>query len=167
MYKIHRTYLYFSRIWDGSGGIRTTRRAGQGRIAVRFPAGAREVCLVHGVQPSSAAYPTSVGTTGLSSEIKRTDLEVDQSLPSSAQFKNGGSDIVAGSYPSWRTEGFQKYATHLFVVCLATGPYFHLKWIVQRVRSSASSFKFQCHLFSLRPSGRFINCTPLQMSLRR
>lgn len=67
---------------------------------VRFQVGAKEVCLVQGVQPGSATYSNPVGTIGLSAKIKRTDREGDQSLPSSVQFKNDRGCSFVASYPS-------------------------------------------------------------------
>jgi hypothetical protein len=60
---------------------------------VRFPAGAGNFSLHHGVQNGSGVHPVSypMDTGGLSLGVKRPGREADHSPPSSAEVKNAWS----------------------------------------------------------------------------
>jgi hypothetical protein len=59
---------------------------------VRFPAGARDISILHSLHTGSGAHPAYPLRTGaLSPGIKRPGLKADHSPPSGAQVKNDGA----------------------------------------------------------------------------
>jgi hypothetical protein len=67
---------------------------------VRFPAGERNVSLLHIVQTGYGALAAScLMGTGL----KRPEREDDHSPPSSAEVKNGGTLLLLFHMSSWRS----------------------------------------------------------------
>jgi hypothetical protein len=67
---------------------------------VQFPAGARNVSLLHSGQVGSGAHPASypMGVIGSFPEIERPGSEADHLPPSSAEFKNGGATLTIPQY---------------------------------------------------------------------
>jgi hypothetical protein len=60
---------------------------------VRFPARARNCSLFHSVQTGSETHPASytMGTERFTLGVKRPGRGTDHSLPSNAEFNNGGA----------------------------------------------------------------------------
>jgi hypothetical protein len=71
---------------------------------VRFPAGARDFSLLHSMQTGSGVHPASypVGTEGSFPGVMRPGREAHHSLPSNAEFKNGGAIPQLPHASSWR-----------------------------------------------------------------
>jgi hypothetical protein len=97
----------------------------------RFPAEARDTCLLHSVHTESAAHPASypMGTVAISPLVKRPGREADLSPLFSVDVKNGGNIHPLPHTPSWLSAQLIKHRDNF------TFPYIRVQVLSQAVTS--------------------------------
>jgi hypothetical protein len=101
-------YIFSLHSFFGAGIAQSLSRLGYGLggrgVGVRFPAEARDFCLLHNVQTGSGAHPASyamdTGDSFLGGKSERREADLKHLY--SAEVKNGGAIPSLPHTSSWR-----------------------------------------------------------------